>query len=134
MMQRIQTFMIGRNGPDTLSRATSVLACLLLILSLPLRGIAGSILWLLAAVFLVFSYWRMLSKNTLRRQEENQKYLQLVSPLTRRYSQIKTRLHQRKLYSFFKCPECGTVLRIPKGKGKVRITCKNCSYKFERNS
>ena len=44
------------------------------------------------------------------------------------------RRRQRNIYSFFKCPSCGTVLRVPKGKGRVRITCKSCGNVFERNS
>ena len=133
-MHRLQSFFAGRSGPDALSKATSALACLLLILSMFFRGLASNILWALAFVFLLLSYFRMFSKNIWKRRAENQKFLTLTAPLTRKWNQWKLRRRQRNLYAFFKCPQCGTVLRVPKGKGRIRITCKNCANSFERNT
>jgi len=133
-MHRFQQFLIGRNGPDALAKANSILACLLLILSMFLHGIPGTVLWVLALVFLCVSYYRMFSRDLVHRQAENQKFLQLIAPVTRKLSYLRLRRKQRNIYSFFKCPACGTVLRVPKGKGHIRVTCKNCSHVFERNS
>ena len=58
----------------------------------------------------------------------------LRTPLTAISGRIKARRRQKNLYCFFKCPQCGTVLRVPKGKGHIRITCKCCGHVFERNS
>lgn len=35
-------------------------------------------------------------------------------------------------YTIGKCPNCGQNTRIPKGKGKIRITCNSCKKKFEK--
>ena len=133
-MNRLRSFLIGRNGPDQLSRAITALACVLLILSMLFHGVASSILWGLAFLFLIIGYWRIFSRNIERRRQENQKFLTWVAPVTRKWNQWKLRRRQRNIYSFFKCPACGTVLRVPKGKGRVRISCKSCGEKFERNS
>ena len=114
--------------------ATSFAACLLLVIAMAVHGVASSILWLLALVCLLSSYFRIFSRNLPRRQAENQRFLTRIQPLTRWYGRMKTRRRQKNLYCFFKCPQCGTVLRVPKGKGHIRITCKACAHVFERNS
>lgn len=30
------------------------------------------------------------------------------------------------------CPKCGVHYKIPKGKGKIRVTCKSCGTQFEK--
>ena len=70
-MHRLQRFFIGRNGADELARTNSVLACVLLILSMFIHGIASTILWVLALVFLLIAYYRMFSRDLVRQQEEN---------------------------------------------------------------
>lgn len=124
----------GRNGPDGLSMATSILACILLILNMFLGGVASNILWCLALILLLLSYFRMFSRNLPKRQLENARFLKLVDPIRGQIALRRTKKAQKNLYCFFKCPACGTVLRVPKGKGRIRITCKNCSHIFERNS
>ena len=32
------------------------------------------------------------------------------------------------------CPDCGQRVRVPRGKGKIRITCPNCKSKFDAQS
>jgi len=90
--------------------------------------------WLLAIVALVFSYFRMFSRNTYRRRAENNAYLTLRYNLTRKFSGLKQRMQQKKYYRFFKCPKCGITTRVPKGKGKIRITCPKCGESFVRKS
>ena len=133
-MNRIQSFLMGRNGPDALSKATSVLACVLLIISMFTHGVASNILWILALLALVVSYFRMFSRNLERRRQENRRFLERTAPIARKLRQLRMRRQQRNIYSFFKCPACGTVLRVPKGKGRVRVTCKACGHKFERST
>lgn len=133
-MFRHSSFLSGRNGPDALSIALSFLACVLLVIAMAVHGSIGSILWLLALVCLAGSYFRIFSKNISKRHAENERFLSRIAPLTRWYSRQKTKRRQKNLYSFFKCPQCGTVLRVPKGKGHIRITCKSCKHVFERSS
>lgn len=37
-------------------------------------------------------------------------------------------------YKVVKCPNCGSKLRIPKEKGKIKVTCPKCSNSFLVNS
>ena len=133
-MNRFRTFFAGRYGSDALNKAMSVAACVLLILSMFVHGPAGTVCMALATVLLVGCYVRMLSRDYTRRRAENDRYLQLVAPLTRKLSRLQTRVRQLNTYSFFKCPNCATVLRVPKNKGHVRITCKNCGNVFDKNT
>lgn len=133
-MDRRSRFLSGRNGPDALSIALSLSSCVLLLIAMFVRSFVSSILWLLALIFLGSSYFRIFSKNITKRQAENQRFLTRIAPLTRLYNRQRTKRRQKNLYSFFKCPECSTVLRVPKGKGHIRITCKSCGHTFERNS
>ena len=41
---------------------------------------------------------------------------------------------ERKTTAFLKCPNCGQVLSVPKGKGKIRVTCPKCHAKMETKS
>lgn len=132
-MYRRGRFLLGRNGPDALSIVLSLSSCVLLVIAMFVRSRLSSILWLLALICLGGSYFRILSRNISKRQSENARFLARMEPLLRFHNRQKTKRQQKNLYSFFKCPECGTVLRVPKGKGHIRITCKSCSHVFERN-
>ncbi len=133
-MRRKKPFLSGRNGPDALSMTASLSACMLLIVAMFARGTVSSVLWLLALICLIFCYFRIFSRNIARRRAENQRFLTLIAPLTQLRARHKEKKRQKNLYCFFKCPQCNTVLRVPKGKGHIRITCKRCGNVFERNS
>lgn len=38
------------------------------------------------------------------------------------------------VYCYYYCPNCKQQVRVPAGKGKVRITCPRCEHKFETYS
>ena len=40
----------------------------------------------------------------------------------------------RKTTAYLKCPNCGQILSVPKGKGKIRVTCPKCHAKMETRS
>ena len=46
----------------------------------------------------------------------------------------KTRWKQRKTHKFYRCPKCKTWLRVPKGRGKITITCVKCANKFDKTT
>lgn len=134
MKQKLANFFSGRNGADELTRLLSVVLALLIVLS----AFAGdgikdilSVFTLALALYIIF---RMFSKNLSARQAENAAYL-------RRKQKVKTDMElrrdmwrQRKEYKFFKCPSCKAVLRVPRGKGKIRIVCKKCGTAFEKKT
>ena len=82
MRQRLAKWMMGRNGMDALNRLLSVLTLILLIVSMFVHGYAARILWSLAVVGLIVIYFRMLSRNVYRRQQENGAYLRQKYKIT----------------------------------------------------
>ena len=88
----------------------------------------------LALVLIGYCYFRMFSRNISGRNEENQKYLSWTAGIRRSFTQTKNRIVQSKDYHIYKCPVCGQKIRIPRGKGKICITCPKCRHEFEKRS
>ncbi len=130
----LRKFMTGRYGVDEYSRFLNMTAMISLVLSMLLDNAVSGVLWLIAIVTLVWSYIRLLSRNTYKRRAENNAYLTLRYNLTRKFSGWKQRMQQKRYYRFYKCPKCDITTRVPKGKGKIRITCPKCGEVFERKS
>ena len=115
----LRRFMDGRYGMDKLNMAilwTGVAASLLsaLIRVQPLN----LIFWLLSYALMFLSIFRILSRNTYKRYQENRKFLQF-------FDRLKDRQHR-----YFDCPKCRQMVRVPRGKGKISITCPRCKEKF----
>ncbi|MGN0784967.1 MAG: hypothetical protein ACI4MR_04800 [Candidatus Aphodomorpha sp.] len=135
MKKWLAKVMVGRYGVDQLTNAMLVLSMVLLVVALFFgNSIVNTILWALAVLLLVAGYYRIFSKKTSQRYQENQKYLRLRNRITGRFRSMKERLKQRKTHRFFKCPQCGVTVRVPKGKGKIKITCPKCKTAFVRNT
>ena len=92
-----------------------------------------SILSWVALGCLAFATFRLFSKNLTKRRAENAKFLELVRPIARKYNVSKSRRQDRE-HCYFKCPNCGQQLRVPKGKGKISITCRSCGVSFEKKT
>lgn len=134
MRDRLIRFMAGRNGADQLARFVSIVSCVLLLVSMFIRSGIGTALWVIAFALLIYSYFRMFSKNTAKRYAENAKFLTLKYKVTNWFSRKKDRVKQMKTHRFYPCPQCGITTRIPKGKGKIKITCPKCGNQFIRKS
>lgn len=39
-----------------------------------------------------------------------------------------------KEHKYFKCPKCKARLRVPKGRGRITVTCPRCGNKFDKKS
>lgn len=130
MKERIAKFMAGRYGNDQLGRALLILDVILLLLASIFSKTIGGLFTPLAVALLVFIYYRMLSKNIYKRQEENGKYLRLKYKVTARLNVVRERWVQRKEYKFFTCPSCRATLRVPRGRGKIKIVCRKCGTSF----
>ena len=131
MRERLARFMIGRNGNDQLNRFLLLADVVLLLLaSLLGRTALGSLLYLLVLALLGLSYFRMLSRDVYKRRSENEGYLRRKQQFLSRLRVIKERWKQRKDYKFFTCPSCKAVMRVPRGRGKIRIVCHKCGNTF----
>ena len=131
MREKFYRFMAGRNGPDQLCRFLSFLALALIVANLFAHTV---VLWALGLAVLILAYFRMFSRNLARRRAENGKYMQLRYKVTHAFTDWRDRFRQRKDYAFFRCPSCRAMLRVPRGKGKIRVTCRKCGTAFERKT
>lgn len=127
----LQTFMTGRYGVDDLSKFTLGLTLVFVVLSF-LFG--GWLFFLLGVAGLVLTYYRMLSRDFAKRSEENAKFLSMTEGIRKKLRIMKKRFDGRKDYRFFKCPDCGQEVRVPKGRGRIRITCPKCKAQFDRTA
>ena len=127
----VQKFMTGRYGPDELVTALFVLSCALTFLSnfRPLR-----FLYIAAVAVLILAVLRMLSKNIAKRTEERFKFLHLMEKPMAEFKLLKNKIRDRKTHKYFRCKNCGASLRIPKGKGKISVTCPKCRVKATKKS
>lgn len=123
--------MAGRYGYDELSRAMTIVACVLIVLSLfpdlQIFSFVALILW-------IWSLIRAYSKNISKRQLERQRYLQFTGKIKGWFSGKKRAWTERKTHCFFKCPNCKKTLRVPKGKGKIKITCPECKTQIVKET
>ena len=133
MKEKFMRFMQGRNGVDQFSRFTMGVALVSIVLTLftGTRNGIGTFLDLLGMAAIVYTYFRIFSKNISKRWQENQKYLQTTDKLRARFQKEKRMMSQRKDYHIYSCPGCGQKIRIPRGGfKKVEIECPKCHTKF----
>ena len=119
----LHKFMIGRYGPDHLGIAMVILAFTLSLLNALIWY--TPLLWLSYIVF-GLTIFRMLSRNISRRRAENDKFIRYWWPIRTKVKNIIKKIKDKRKYVYYKCPTCKTKLRVPKGKGKLRITCPRC--------
>lgn len=131
MKEKFQRFMAGRYGADQLTKVYLVITIICLVLSMFTRFMP---LYWVALLLLVYTYYRMFSKNVSKMYAQNQKFLNWRYRLVAKWDAFKKRFAQRKEYRFFKCPTCKQRVRVPKGKGKICITCPRCHRDFIKKS
>ena len=122
--------MVGRNGHDQLNMFLLMLSVLLFVVASIFSGSFGKYVQPLVWLVLFLIYFRMMSKNIARRREENGKFVRLRFKLAGSFRARHERWIQRKDYKFFTCPSCKTVLRVPRGHGKIKIVCRKCGNSF----
>ena len=119
----LRNFMAGRYGTDRLNMAIlgTGLGCSILSMIVRVAPL-NLILWAMSYGLMILAILRSLSRNTYKRYQENRKFLQV-------FDRLKDREHR-----YFDCPKCRQMVRVPRGKGKIAITCPRCKEKFVRKS
>ena len=119
LMAGFRNFMAGRYGTDKLGLTLLGAALVMSLLSSFIPVAVVRLVLTLAYYGLMFwALFRMFSRNTYARYEENRKFLRF-------FDQLKDRDHR-----YFTCPKCRQTVRVPRGKGKIAITCPKCREKF----
>ena len=120
-------FMMGRYGPDHLNIAMIVVS---LVLTLVNSIVRLSPLMYISYIILALALFRMLSRNIARRRAENDRFIRYWWPIRTRIGRSWANIKHRKTHKFIKCQSCSNTLRLPKGKGKLQVTCPKCGERF----
>lgn len=130
MREKFQRFMWGRYGNDKLNQMLMIFSMICLVLSMIFRGS----FYLLAVAAMIYVYFRMFSRNIQKRSAENQWYLGKTMKIRGAVQKKERELGQLKQYHIYKCPKCRQKIRVPRGRGKIAITCRKCGTEFVKKS
>ena len=120
---KLRQFMAGRYGTDKLNTCILVLGVIVSIVAAILRNPWLTLVFAtLSYVLMFWAIFRTFSRNTYKRYQENRRFLMLLD-------RIKDRQHR-----YYSCPRCRQPVRVPRGKGKIAITCPKCKEKFVRKT
>ncbi len=125
-----QRFMYGRYGNDQLN---VFLICLYVVLFLAEALTRSVFFYYLSLAVVVWAMFRLLSRNLDRRRAENTKFMEFAGPAVR-WLRLQRTIRRDKEHRYFKCPNCGQQLRVPRGKGRITVTCRGCGASFQENS
>ena len=139
---KVNQFMAGRHGTDQLTLALMVAYFIITFLANLTRI---PLLMLLGLLVLAWAFYRILSKNLWHRQRENEVFLKYwrrifgwfrgSSQRFNRWQQRKTdQIRDKQFHRYYKCPKCKKTLRVPRGKGKIMITCPVCGTEFVKKT
>lgn len=137
MGYKIQRFMVGRYGIDQLWRWLIIFYFIALVLAniaYRFSHIAYWALFVLATAIVFFALYRVFSKNIEARRSENESWLKFSGNIRQKFLFQKNKFKQRKTHKFVKCKKCKKVLRLPKHKGKINVTCPHCKNTFIVNT
>lgn len=131
-MNWFKKMMAGRYGTDQLTFA-------LLVLSFLFTVIAGFSIKLqvfsyLSLIPMAICIFRIFSKNINKRRMENYKSAMLFSPIYSWSIREIKKLKDLKTHKYYNCPNCKSTLRLPRGKGKISITCPKCRTEFTKKT
>lgn len=112
-------FMAGRYGTDKLNMTILGVGLVMALICMFVQNdIVDLVLTILSYGCMFWAIYRSFSRDTYKRYQENRKYLLMID-------RIKDREHKH-----FECPRCRQVVRVPRGKGKIAITCPKCKERF----
>ncbi len=131
MRDKLQRFMMGRYGLDQFGKFLTWGALGILVIAMFTRV---TLLEIPAVLMLVYGYFRMFSKNTYKRYNENMKFMGLFNKVKWFFDKKKRNLQTRKTHHIYACPKCRQKIKIPKGKGRIMVRCPKCGQEFEKNS
>lgn len=133
--QKVVQFMQGRYGVDQLSNFLIGLAVVVALIGLFVKS---PWLQIFCWGFILLGYVRIFSRNISKRYAENQKFLDKTFGIRNTFAKLKYRMKYGKQtavpYYIYQCRKCGQKIRIPKGKGKIMVTCPKCKYQFKKYS
>lgn len=127
MMDKLRRFMIGRYGTDRLNWA------LLIAYLIWSMIFAYGYIRYVSLIFLGFFWYRFLSRDVYRRSAENRKFVEMTDPIVNYFKKLNNQLKDRE-HRYYTCPRCKQTLRVPRGIGKITITCPSCKNSITKKT
>lgn len=135
MRERLARFMQGRYGVDQFTNFLIISALIMLLLEMVIKvPVLHLIFNILSVAAIFYAYFRILSRNHYKRYAENERYMKYHNALKFYIARKKSHMQQRKTHHIYKCPQCRQSIRVPKGKGRIAITCPKCHTEFIKRS
>lgn len=131
VMIRLQQFVAGRYGRDSFSAFLNICGLIFAILG---NFKALRFLYFVGLIMILYSSFRVLSKNFVARQKELNRFLRWSEKPKAEMKLMGNKIRDRKTHRYYKCKNCKTVMRVPKGRGKIEITCPRCRAKSIRKT
>ncbi len=127
MAEKLRRWLYGRYGADRLTKHLMILAIVLLIVSL---FWGRRVLYPISIAMMVYTYFRTFSKNIPRRYSEGMAYERFIG----RIKKLPREMSMRRTHHIYRCPGCRQKIRIPRGKGRIEVTCPKCRTSFIKKS
>ena len=131
MREKIRQFMMGRYGTDGLNQFLSISSIVFILLTLFTHF---RLFTYVGFALLVWCYYRTFSRNIGKRTQENYQFYAIKDRLTGKVNGLKDQWANRKLYHYYRCPQCRQKLRVPRGRGRIQISCPRCGTQFIKKS
>ena len=126
--ERVASFMVGRYGVDRLYYFLLAVCFILIVINLFMDSLVIS---LVESALFVYTFYRVLSRNVYKRQQENEKFIKIGEYFKKQFNLQKCKVRDRKTHVYRKCPSCKNNLRLPKQKGKHTVVCPCCKHRFD---
>ena len=123
---KYRQFMMGRYGSDELNLVLVVFSAILLFLS---RIKYLWFLYFISLLLFAFAIIRMYSRNIAQRHKEKMLYLKIKNKIMDFYRIKRDSWKYRKTHKYFRCKTCKASIRVPRGVGKIQVTCPKCKTK-----
>ncbi len=130
-MNRIRNFMIGRYGFDQFTRALVILSLLLSVI-ITFTRINGLVV--VAYIPFLYALYRAFSRDIQKRSKENMAFMRYTANARNKLNHLKLWLVGTKTHKYYTCSKCKQTIRVPRGKGKIAITCPKCKSEFIRRT
>ena len=126
--EKIARYMVGRYGIDRLYYFLLAICFIIIIINTFINSL---ILSFIESCLFIYAFYRVISRNVYKRQQENEKFTKLIDKPKKFFNLQKCKLRDRNTHVYKKCPNCKNNLRLPKQKGKHTVACPCCQTRFD---
>lgn len=138
MREKFMRFMMGRYGMDQLSNVLLWSGMIIIIVNI---FVNSPILSLIGTASMIYGYVRIFSRDYAKRSAQNRWFLDKTAFIRYKFGELKNKLTSKNsasssssTHTIFMCKKCHQKIRVPRGKGKIEITCPKCQYRFIKRS